>query len=52
MTRSQPLALLVLIYGFAVLWVLVAAFPFVWTMWGSLKIETDFFGHWTKKARV
>ena len=48
MTRSQPLALLVLIYGFAVLWVLVAAFPFVWTMWGSLKIETDFFGHWTK----
>ena len=34
MTRSQPLALLVLIYGFAVLWVLVAAFPFVWTMWG------------------
>ena len=43
MTRSQPLALLVLIYGFAVLWVLVAAFPFVWTFWGSFKVQADFF---------
>ncbi|MGB1156657.1 MAG: carbohydrate ABC transporter permease [Alphaproteobacteria bacterium] len=48
MTRQHPLPLLILIYGFAALWVVVAAFPFVWTAWGSLKIETDFFGHWTK----
>ena len=48
MTKRHPLALLVLIYCFAALWVVVAAFPFVWTSWGSTKIETDFFGHWVK----
>ena len=51
MTRKHPLALLILIYGFAALWVVVAAFPFIWTTWGSLKVETDFFGHWTKNLR-
>ena len=25
------------------LWLLVAAFPFVWTLWGSFKVEGDFF---------
>ena len=25
------------------LWILVAAFPFFWTLWGSFKVEGDFF---------
>ena len=32
-----------------VLWLLVAAFPFLWTLWGSFKVEGDFFSKadWT-----
>ncbi|NBB97765.1 MAG: ABC transporter permease subunit, partial [Alphaproteobacteria bacterium] len=26
-----------------VLWIVVAAFPFVWTLWGSFKVQADFF---------
>jgi len=35
--------------GFVVLWLLVAAFPFLWTLWGSFKVELDFFSiyDWT-----
>ena len=25
------------------LWLFVAAFPFLWTAWGSFKVEADFF---------
>lgn len=39
--RSMPLALLST--GFIVLWLIVAAFPFLWTSWGSFKAEADFF---------
>lgn len=28
---------------FVALWLVVAAFPFVWTIWGSFKVEGDFF---------
>lgn len=28
---------------FLVLWLIVAAFPFLWTVWGSFKVEADFF---------
>ncbi|NKC13968.1 MAG: ABC transporter permease subunit [Gammaproteobacteria bacterium] len=30
-------------------WLLVAAFPFVWTLWGSFKVQADFFSkaHWS-----
>ena len=47
--RRRPLGLLILIYGFAGLWLLMAAFPFVWTVWGSFKVELDFFSiaDWT-----
>jgi ABC-type glycerol-3-phosphate transport system permease component len=52
MTSNQikrPLGLQLLIYGFVLLWLIVAAFPFFWTMWGSFKVELDFFskGDWT-----
>lgn len=39
--RSKPL--IVLSTGFVVLWLIVAAFPFLWTTWGSFKAEADFF---------
>ncbi|WP_425463231.1 carbohydrate ABC transporter permease [Maritimibacter fusiformis] len=28
---------------FVLFWLVVAAFPFLWTMWGSFKVEGDFF---------
>jgi ABC-type glycerol-3-phosphate transport system permease component len=39
----RPVALQTLITALIVLWVIVAAFPFVWTVWGSFKVEVDFF---------
>ncbi len=35
--------------GFIVIWLILAAFPFIWTLWGSFKVELDFFSKadWT-----
>ena len=35
--------------GFIVIWLIIAAFPFIWTLWGSFKVELDFFSkeNWT-----
>ena len=35
--------------AFVILWVLVASFPFLWTVWGSFKVQGDFFSKadWT-----
>ena len=30
-------------YGILGLWLIMAAFPFIWTLWGSFKVEGDFF---------
>ena len=48
-TNAQPLPLKALSLGFIALWLVAAAFPFVWTAWGSLKVEPDFFSRsdWT-----
>ncbi|MEQ8600021.1 MAG: carbohydrate ABC transporter permease [Devosia sp.] len=43
MTHKRPALLNTLIYGFIVLWVILAAVPFLWTVWGSFKVEADFF---------
>ncbi|HVG49147.1 MAG TPA: carbohydrate ABC transporter permease [Rubellimicrobium sp.] len=40
--RRPPLVILVA-SGFVVLWLIVAAFPFAWTVWGSFKVQADFF---------
>jgi len=32
-----------LAYGFLIFWLILAAFPFLWTLWGSFKVEGDFF---------
>lgn len=36
-------------YGFVAVWLILAAFPFLWTLWGSFKVELDFFSKadWT-----
>lgn len=46
--RRSPL-LSALSLAFVLLWVIVAAFPFAWTIWGSFKVQADFFSmsHWT-----
>lgn len=35
--------------SFVLIWFLLAAFPFAWTLWGSMKVEGDFFSKadWT-----
>ncbi len=39
--KSVPVRLLS--YSFILLWLVIAAFPFIWTFWGSFKVELDFF---------
>lgn len=40
--RHSPF-LKALITGFVLLWLFLAAFPYIWTVWGSFKVEGDFF---------
>ncbi|WP_419913811.1 carbohydrate ABC transporter permease [Hoeflea sp.] len=50
-SRAQrtPASVLLLSNGFIVLWLIIAAFPFFWILWGSFKVELDFFSiaDWT-----
>ena len=41
--RRLPPTLRFLSIGFLILWLVVAAFPFLWTVWGSFKVQADFF---------
>jgi ABC-type glycerol-3-phosphate transport system permease component len=41
-TRLSP-PLQIVAYSFLTLWLIMAAFPFLWTLWGSFKVEGDFF---------
>ena len=41
--RSRSSALLVFSTSLVAIWLLIAAFPFVWTLWGSFKVQGDFF---------
>ena len=45
----RPISLKLLIYFLILSWVIIAAFPFIWTVWGSFKVELDFFSisDWT-----
>ena len=43
MTRKSPLWLTVLSLSFLLLWLALASVPFIWTLWGSFKVEADFF---------
>ncbi|NHB77613.1 carbohydrate ABC transporter permease [Rhodobacter sp. M37P] len=39
----RPPAMQAILIGFLALWLVIAAFPFLWTLWGSFKVEGDFF---------
>ncbi|MDP2121689.1 MAG: carbohydrate ABC transporter permease [Hoeflea sp.] len=39
----RPFPLQALLVGLLILWLVIAAFPFLWTLWGSFKVEGDFF---------
>ena len=41
--RSLPPSLKIVTVAFLVLWLIIAAFPFLWTVWGSFKVQADFF---------
>jgi ABC-type glycerol-3-phosphate transport system permease component len=43
LAHRQPPLLRIATTGFVILWVIIAAFPFLWTLWGSFKVEGDFF---------
>jgi ABC-type glycerol-3-phosphate transport system permease component len=39
----RPLSVQIIAIGFLLIWLIMAAFPFLWTLWGSFKVEGDFF---------
>ncbi|MEQ1768201.1 MAG: carbohydrate ABC transporter permease [Devosia sp.] len=41
--RSLPPGLKIATTAFLLFWLIVAAFPFLWTVWGSFKVQADFF---------
>ena len=41
--QKKPFSLRLFLTGVLLLWLVIAIFPFVWTMWGSFKVEGDFF---------
>lgn len=40
--QEQSLPLRTLCVGVVLVWIIMAAFPFLWTAWGSFKVEPDF----------
>ena len=44
MVNKTPRGLLLLTYGFVIVWVILSTFPFLWTLLGSFKVTSDFFG--------
>ena len=47
--RRSTTAFNALSIGFVLLWLVAAGLPFIWTLWGSFKVESDFFSKtdWT-----
>ena len=41
--KRQPPAVTFLVVAVLAIWMILAAFPFLWTLWGSFKVEGDFF---------
>lgn len=42
-SQRRSRGLVALTTGFVLLWVVIASFPFLWTLWGSFKVQGDFF---------
>ena len=47
--QNMSIGLRIALTSFVLVWLIMAAFPFVWTLWGSFKVELDFFSiaDWT-----
>ncbi len=47
--QSRITPLTILAWAFVLVWIFIAAFPFLWTLWGSFKVQSDFFSKadWT-----
>jgi multiple sugar transport system permease protein len=47
--QRQSGLLKLLSMSFIIIWLIAASFPFLWTLWGSFKVEADFFSKadWT-----
>lgn len=41
--HRRPASLRIALGAFLIFWLILAAFPFLWTLWGSFKVEGDFF---------
>ncbi|MFN3644536.1 MAG: carbohydrate ABC transporter permease [Gemmobacter sp.] len=41
--NRRPASLRIVLTLFLIAWLVLAAFPFLWTLWGSFKVEGDFF---------
>ena len=41
--QRQPATVTCLVVAILAIWMILAAFPFLWTLWGSFKVEGDFF---------
>ena len=41
--KRQPPAISLMVFAILAIWMILAAFPFLWTLWGSFKVEGDFF---------
>ncbi len=41
--NRRPAGLKFALGAFLLVWLILAAFPFMWTLWGSFKVEGDFF---------
>ena len=41
--NRRPAGLKLALSVFLLAWIILAAFPFLWTLWGSFKVEGDFF---------
>lgn len=48
-SEHRPPILRLVLGTFLAAWLVIAAFPFLWTMWGAFKVEADFFSKadWT-----
>lgn len=50
--HRRPFHLAAASTAFVLLWLVIAAFPYVWTVWGSFKVESDFFSRETWQNAV
>lgn len=50
--HRRPMSLAIMSTAFVLLWLVLAAFPYIWTVWGSFKVEADFFSRETWQNAV